>query len=83
MMALKPLASPPVVHHETTSTGVCPAAAVGAGVTAAVTAAVGPGVLPAGEGVAELEHAEATRAVTESTARIRRDGSFTDNTSLR
>ena len=71
MMALKPLASPPVVHHETTSIGVTPAAVLGATLAAPVL----------GADVAELEQAEATRATTEITARIRRDGSFTGTSS--
>ena len=48
-----------------------------------VTMAVAPAAPADGAVVEELEvHAEATRAATEITARIRRDGSFTDSTSL-
>src|SRR5664280_342524 len=77
MMALKPLASPPVVHHETTST--CVTAPPGAFVPGAfVPGAFVPGAVV----VVLLEQAETTRAATENRARIRRDGSFTANTSL-
>jgi hypothetical protein len=73
MMALKPLDSPPVVHHETASTGVALAASLQVVAPLAALDAVG---------VAELEEHAATRAATEITARIRRDMIFTDSTSL-
>ena len=74
MMALKPLDSPPVVHQETASISVAPACFVQMPPAAAEAAELGVAVL--------LEHAEATRAATEITAIIRRDGSFTECTSL-